>query len=426
MRLEIKERIEKIKKGEVPAGYKRLDGKVIPSDWGLEKLGEISTISSGGTPNRNVDSYWNGNIPWVTTTLINFSEINNVNEYITEDGLTNSSAKMFPPTTILMAMYGQGLTRGKVGILGIRAATNQACCAILIKNEDVKYVYYYLEKKYFGIRKLSMDGNQKNLNAGIIGSITVPIASKVEQQKIASILSTWDKAIELKEKLIEQKKEQKRGLMKNLLTGEVRLPGFEGKRKEVRLGDLFDRVIRKNSEGNSNVLTISAQRGLINQEDFFNKTVASSILDNYYLLKEGEFAYNKSYSNGYPMGAIKRLHMYESGVVTTLYICFRLKKKSGSSVEFFEQYFESGLLNKGLTQIAHEGGRAHGLLNVSPMDFFNLTLTIPEDLEQKSIAQILLASDKEITLLQQELQALKLQKKGLMQLLLTGIVRVQH
>ena len=108
-----------------------------------------------------------------------------------------------------------------------------------------------------------------------------------EQQKIATILSTWDRTIHLKEKLIEEKTFQKKGLLKRLLTGEIRLRGFEGEWEEVRLGDIFERVTRKNNENNTNVLTISAQRGLINQKDFFNKTIASSNLDNYFLKRKG-------------------------------------------------------------------------------------------------------------------------------------------
>ena len=241
---------------------------------------------------------------------------------------------------------------------------------------------------------------------------------------ILSFISTWDKAIELKYKLIEEKKKQKKGLMQKLLTGKLRLQSFDMKWKEVRLEDIFERVTRKNIDGNKNVLTISAQRGLINQEDYFNKSVASSILDNYYLLLKDEFAYNKSYSNGSPMGAIKRLNTYDSGVVTTLYICFALKDITKANSDFFEQLFESGLLNEGLIKVANEGGRAHGLLNVSPKDFFNITIKIPTKEEQDKIALVLCCADNEINLLEQELEALKLQKKGLMQLLLTGIVRV--
>lgn len=172
-------------------------------------------------------------------------------------------------------------------------------------------------------------------------------------------------------------------------------------------------------------MTISGRQGLIRQQDFFKKRVASETLDGYYLLKKGQFAYNKSYSNGYPMGAIKRLNRYDDGVVTTLYICFEIIDESVTDSSFYEQYFESGLLNKGLMKIAHEGGRAHGLLNVKPFDFFSLKLQKPAIHEQKAIAHVLCAADDEIEAQKARLDALNQEKKALMQQLLTGKRRVK-
>src|SRR5690606_23457171 len=117
---------------------------------------------------------------------------------------------------------------------------------------------------------------------------------------------------------------QKKALMQQLLTSKKRLGGFQMPWEKHRLEQLFSRVTTMNTEANTNVVTISAQHGLIRQEEFFSKAVASETLDNYFLIKKGQFAYNKSYSNGYPMGAIKRLNNYEKGVVTTLYICFEV------------------------------------------------------------------------------------------------------
>jgi type I restriction enzyme S subunit len=200
--------------------------------------------------------------------------------------------------------------------------------------------------------------------------------------------------------------------------------GFSGDWKEVKMSYIFERVNRKNSEQNTNVVTISAQRGFVKQTDFFNKTVASDLLDNYFLVEKGEFCYNKSYSNGYPWGATKRLNDFDKAVVTTLYICFKIADSNKNSGEFFEQFFNANSLDKGLTKIAHEGGRAHGLLNVTPSDFFELKITVPDIEEQTTIAQLLQTADKEIELLKAKLEQQKLQKKGLMQVLLTGKLRV--
>lgn len=196
--------------------------------------------------------------------------------------------------------------------------------------------------------------------------------------------------------------------------------------KEVKLGDVFERVVRKNSEACTNVVTISAQRGFIRQTDFFNKTIASEITDNYFLVEKGEFCYNKSYSNGYPWGATKRLNDFDKAVVTTLYICFGLKNPQKNSGDYFEQYFEANLLDLGLTKIAHEGGRAHGLLNVTPTDFFSLKIKVPNFIEQTAIACVLQTADKEIQLLKAKSEKLREMKKGMMQQLLTGKKRLKY
>ena len=260
--------------------------------------------------------------------------------------------------------------------------------------------------------------------------INTLVPSLNEQKKIAQILSTWDQVISVTEKLLENSQQQKKALMQQLLTGKKRLLDENGERfssqwHQIKLSDFFERVTLKNNGKSTNVVTISSQHGLVKQEDFFKKTVASEILDDYFLLQKGQFAYNKSYSNGYPMGAIKRLNKYDNGVVTTLYICFEITNHNESHSDFWEHYFESGILNKGLSQIAHEGGRAHGLLNVKPSDFFDLKVNIPSYLEQKKIASVLTKADQEIETLQKKLDCLKQEKKALMQQLLTGKKRVK-
>ena len=379
--------------------------------------------SSGGTPSKKNSEYWNGEIPWITTSLLNQLTITRADEYITVAGLENSSAKLLKKGVLLMAMYGQGQTRGRVAKLEIGAATNQACAYIDINNGSKDFIFQYLTANYEHIRKESNDGNQKNLSLGIITRIEVPFPSLPEQRKIAELLSTWDKAIELQTSIIDKLALRKKGLMQQLLTGKKRLKGFSEPWENTRLDNVSERITRENIYGCNNVVTVSAQKGFVLQTDFFKKTIASNIIDNYYLVKKGEFCYNKSYSNGYPMGAIKRLKEYEEAVVTTLYICFSINEKNVVP-DFIEQYFECGLMNRELIKVANEGGRAHGLLNVTPKDFFNIKLHLPSLVEQREIAEVLSTTDVEIQKERQKLEALKQQKKGLMQQLLTGKKRV--
>ncbi len=276
------------------------------------------------------------------------------------------------------------------------------------------------------LRRIATGTSVYSVSKTNIAKVKLPLPPLPEQKSIAHILSLMDTAINKNNLLIAKKKLQKKWLMQNLLTGKKRLKGFKGEWKETTLSKLFDRVTRKNTEVNTNVVTISAQRGFVRQSDFFNKTIASEILDNYFLVNKGEFCYNKSYSNGYPWGATKRLNDYDKAVVTTLYICFGIKDEKKCEGDFFEQFFEANFLDKGLTQIAHEGGRAHGLLNVTPSDFFSLKITIPKIEEQTAIAQLLQAADKEIQILKTKTEKLREKKKGLMQVLLTGKKRMQN
>lgn len=187
--------------------------------WNSSTLDEICSVSSGGTPSRSNNDYWNGIIPWITTTLIDFNTIGAANEYITEEGLKDSSAKIFPKNTILMAMYGQGKTRGKVAILGIEAAINQACAAITLKKGfNTSFVFQNLAARYDEIRDLSNRGGQENLSATLIKSIpfAYPDVKTGEQQKIADCLSSLDELIASQTQKLALLKTHKKGLMQQL------------------------------------------------------------------------------------------------------------------------------------------------------------------------------------------------------------------
>ena len=136
---------------------------MLPEGWRRSTLGQIARITSGGTPSRAEPSYWGGSIPWVTTGEIQFNTITDTAEKITREALKNSSARLFPPGTLLMAMYGQGKTRGQVAKLGIEAATNQACAAILLGDgHDLDFYFQYLSSQYAALRNLGNAGTQQN------------------------------------------------------------------------------------------------------------------------------------------------------------------------------------------------------------------------------------------------------------------------
>lgn len=170
------------------------------------------------------------------------------------------------------------------------------------------------------------------------------------------------------------------------------------------MGELVDRVVRKNTNNESTLpLTISAQYGLVDQITYFNNRVASRDVSNYYLVLNGEFAYNKSTSDGYPFGAVKRLDLYEKGVLSTLYIVFAPKKEQQIDSDYLTVFFDTDRWHKGVAERAAEGARNHGLLNISAEDFFDIDLSVPKDIvEQKQIGAFIRQLDNLITLHQRQ------------------------
>ena len=401
MKPDIKQRIEQIRQGEVPEGYKKTKAGIMPKEWEEKKIKEVAPLQRGfDLPSYDIK---NGKYP------ICYS--NGISAYHSE-----------------FKVLGPGVWTGRSGTMGMVFYTednfwpHNTCLWVtnFFKNNP-KFIFYLFN--FLDFNKYNAGSSVPTLNRNDIHVLEVGLPPLPEQQKIADILTAQDRVIELKEQLLAQKQQQKKYLMQQLLTGKKRLPGFSGEWKKELLGNIAVRHIKRNTIGNSNVLTISAQYGLINQSEFFNKTIASDDKSDYYLLEKGDFAYNKSYSSGYPFGAIKRLTRYDIGIVSPLYICFRISKENVSG-EFLDQYFEAGLLNHEIQAIAQEGARNHGLLNIAIDDFFNSKILLPPFKEQTAIADVLSTADREIDLLRQSIEAEKQKKKALMQLLLTGIVRV--
>lgn len=199
------------------------------------------------------------------------------------------------------------------------------------------------------------------------------------------------------------------------LVPKLRFPGFTEPWEQRKLGEIVERVTRKNNGQSDRPLTISAQDGLVDQCEYFDRQVASRDMSNYYLIKKGEFAYNKSYSDGYPFGAIKRLDYYDKGALSTLYIIFKIVDDRIGS-DFMVAYYMTSLWYKEISKRAAEGARNHGLLNISTEDFFNSELKIPNDIkEQIKVGKFVNQFDQYITLHQRKLEHLKLKKKSLLQ-----------
>jgi type I restriction enzyme S subunit len=400
-------------------GYKHTPLGWIPDEWEVDFLDKLAKRGSGHTPDKTFNEYYNGGIKWISLAdsfrldkrLITETEIE-----ISNKGIDNSSAVIHPKGTVVLS---RDAGVGKSAVMGCDMAVSQHFITWSCNGKYHNWFLYYwlqLKKEYF--ERQAVGSTIKTIGLPFFKKLKIVNPPLPEQNKIGDILSIWDEAITKTQQLIIQLHQRKKGLMQQLLKPK------EGW-KEKKLSDIFERVVRKNFKGSTNVVTISAQRGFVKQNDFFKKIVASETLDNYFLVLKGEFCYNKSYSNGYDWGATKRLNNFDEAVVTTLYICFKINNEKKYSGDFFEFFFDACILNHGLSKIAHEGGRAHGLLNVTPVDFFNLRIHVPDYEEQIRIVQILSAAKSELKLYEQKLVALQQQKKGLMQKLLTGEVRVK-
>jgi len=196
----------------------------VPEGWDLQPLGNISKIASGGTPSRNEPTYWNGEIPWIRTGEINYSIIDMTEEKITKAGLENSSARIVPKGTLLMAMYGEGVTRGRVGITGIDASINQAVAAIFPSEKMLtQFLYYYLEFSYEKNRLLGHGAHQRNLSATIIKTILVPIPTKETQHHIVEILSFIDQKLAAEQSRKEALNTLFTTLLHDLMTAKIRI-----------------------------------------------------------------------------------------------------------------------------------------------------------------------------------------------------------
>lgn len=254
----------------------------------------------------------------------------------------------------------------------------------------------------------------------LLGSVIFP--DKIEQEQLAKFGELFDKVVSLKRKKVIGMQRFRQAMLTKLFPREgaaepeLRFRGFSGKWKQKKLGDLVVRITRKNSNMESDLpLTISAVLGLVSQQEYFNNRVASGDVSRYYLIKRGEFAYNKSYSDGYPFGAVKRLDKYDKGVLSTLYIIFSPKKYAVQS-DYLAAYYDTTGWYKEVAARAAEGARNHGLLNISPDDFFDTMLKLPESKEeQQQIGTFFKNLDDFISLQQKKLERMQRLKAALLE-----------
>jgi type I restriction enzyme S subunit len=406
--------------------YKQTDIGAIPRDWELMQLGSIAEVSAGGTPSRGVPEYWNGGIPWVTTTEVDFGRIRVTSQNISALGLKSSAAKLLNPGTILLALYGQGKTRGKVAILDIEATSNQACAAIVLSETVSRpFVFSYLASRYDFIRGLSNTGNQENLNGVIVKSIPIPLPPTLaEQEAIAAALSDADAWIESLEHLIAKKRQIKQGAMQELLTGKRRLPGFSGRWQEATLGEICTKI----QDGTH----FSPKLGGSDYLYLTSKNIRFGVLD----LSTAERISANEHAKIYSRCDVRKgdLLLTKDGAntgnaaINTLEEPFSLLS-SVALVRFDERvfctrFFLYQLLSKDGQQQIKELMSGNAITRLTLQKIRTIECYYPQIQEQTAIATVLSDMDTEIESLESKLAKAREIKQGMMQELLTGKIRL--
>ena len=370
-------------------------------EWEKCKLGELAVkVGSGSTPKGGNAVYTTSGHCFVRSQNVGMGHlILNDIAYIDESTHQKQKSTELRTNDVLLNITGASIGRTALATEEINGGNvNQHVCIIRTNsNVEPSYICDYIQtskiQKY--IQSLQTGGSREGLNFEQIRSFPINIPTVEEQVKIAKLLSLINERIATQSKLIEDLKKLKSAIVEKVFCSPnqehpmCRIEGFEQALSIYKMSDFSSRIATKNKDSKcSLVLTIAAQYGLVNQESFFNKSVASENLTGYYLLHKGEFVYNRSYSAGYDWGAVKRLDNYDEGVLSTLYICFKINETIVDS-DYLVYYFESTKWHRGLSDIAGEGARNHGLLNVSMTDYFNTKHRFPVIEEQKAIAKML-------------------------------------
>lgn len=416
----------------IKPGYKQTPVGIIPEDWEVKKISELGKVVTGSTPKTSVKEYYDGNELFVSPVDIQGnSYVNQTEKTLTALGL--EQGRQVPKNSVLFVSIGS--TIGKVSISGRKLITNQQINSIIPdKQTHFYYLFNILKQRAGRIKLLAANQAVPILNKSEFSKIKLPIPPLPEQKSIANCLSTWDAGIEKLTQLIQTKKQQKKGLMQQLLTGSLRLRSasgekFDGEWKEVRLGEIgetFNGLTGKTKddfgEGSPYVsyLNVFNNNSITKETNFDFVKIKQG--ENQTQLKYGDLIFTTSSEtpNEVGMSGVILFHPKENLFLNSF--CFGLRLKDFEELEpKFAVYLLRG---KQFRRKMYKLAQGSTRFNLSKAGFRKITLIAPPVEEQAAIAEVLKTADKEIELLEQKLSSFQQQKKGLMQVLLTGEKRL--
>lgn len=403
---------------EVRAGYNKTMVGVIPEEWKVSSIGEVSTCFSGGTPNTSNSSYYGGNIPWITSSDLNSTRIKDVQGRITAEGFSNSAAKIVSAGTVLLALYGA--TAGVCAITEIRSAINQAVLAICPEQVNTDYLFQFLHWRKDFLIKTYTQGGQPNFSGEIVKSFFIPLPSLTEQRAIASALSDVDALIAALDRLIAKKSDLKQAAMQQLLTGQTRLPGYRGEWEKKRLGDvgsfLKGKGIKKTEVVGEGLPCVRYGEIYTHHNEHlkgFNSFITLETARQSQRIQKGDLLFAGSGETAEEIGKcvayLWDLESYAGGDI----VIFR---PQGQSSDFL------GYLMNHSNIVAQKTlmGQGDAVVHISARNLARLELYLPPVPEQTAIAAVLSDMDAEIAALERRREKTRALKQGMMQELLTG------
>lgn len=389
----------------------KLRFKEFSGEWEEKTLNDLGTFLGGGTPSRSNESYWEGNIPWISSSDILEDNIHkiNISRFINQISIKESATKLIPKNSIL---FVSRVGVGKLAINQDELCTSQDFTNFIPKDTSSYYLGYLFQSKKSILESFNQGTSIKGFTKNNISTLKIKLPQKQEQEKIASFLTSVDKKIEKLSQKDELLQEYKKGIMQKIFSQEVRFKDDNGdefpKWEEIKLGKYLTHKTHKNKENSINlVLSVSNKKGFITQDEQFDGyEVASKDTSGYKIVEKNEYAYNPSRIN---VGSIARLENFDIGIVSPMYVVFKLKEKLNPI--FFDNLYQTHRF-KHLIKVSCSGS-VRDSLNFEDMANFKVKLPCIE--EQNKIANFLSSIDDKIEENQKILEKTKEFKKALLQ-----------